>query len=62
MSAAACCPDLHETTEDYNHSHEETFTKTQHRPTHTGAQRGVALTLAHTDPLAQPRLQRNHWS
>lgn len=29
-----------------------------HRPTHThartDAQRGIALTLAHTDPLAQP--------
>lgn len=42
-------------------SHKETLTGNQHRliHTHTVAQRGIALTLAHTDPLAQPELLRN---
>lgn len=43
-----------------------TDTHKEHRPTHThartDAQRGIALTLAHTDPLAQPQLLRNQRS
>lgn len=41
----------------HSFSHKDTLTKkNQHRltRTHTVAQRGIALTLAHTDPLAQP--------
>lgn len=59
--ATECSPDPHETTSQWlrpqhSFSHKETQrTNTdQHTHAHTVAQRGIALTLAHTDPLAQP--------
>lgn len=46
---------------DYDHStvlatkrHKEPTQTNTHTHAHTVAQRGIALTLAHTDPLAQP--------
>lgn len=68
QTAIVCSPDPHKTASQWiqpqhTFSHKETqLTKNQHRHTHTVAQRGIALTLAHTDPLAQPELLRNQRS